>query len=115
MSTVVESSVQKNQACINSCVKCMQACEECLSSCLKEPDVQARAHCISLLRDCIDICALAGQWMSRGSEYAKQICSLCATICDACAAECAKFQDTHCKHCTDYCKQCGDECRKMSA
>lgn len=115
MPTVVNSSVTQFQTCIDACNKCMQACEECLTSCLKEADVQARVHCINMLRDCADICALASQWMSRGSMYAKQLCQVCATICDACATECAKFQDAHCKDCADACRKCADECRRMSA
>jgi len=115
MATVVNSTVQQYQTCIDACNKCMQACEECLTSCLKEPDVQARIHCINLLRDCIDVCALAAQFMARNSAYAKQICNLCATICDACGAECAKFQDTHCKQCAEECRKCAQECRNMAA
>jgi hypothetical protein len=114
MPAVVDSSVQQYQTCIDACNKCMQACEECLTSCLKEADVQARIHCINMLHDCADICAMAAQWMSRGSMYAKQLCQLCATICDACAVECAKFQDAHCQECANYCRQCAEECRKMS-
>lgn len=115
MATVVGSSVQQWQSCIDACMKCMQACEQCLTSCLKEPDVQARINCINMLRDCVDICALSSQWMSRGSMQAKQMCQLCATICDACATECAGYQDQHCKACADFCRKCADECRKMSA
>jgi len=115
MPTIVETSVQQNQTCIVACNKCMQACEQCLTSCIKEPDAQARATCINLLRDCIDICALSARFMSRNSANSKQLCNLCATICDACAAECAKFQDTHCKQCADECHNCANECRKMAA
>lgn len=81
----------------------MQACEECLTSCLKEADVQARIHCINILRDCADICSMASQWMSRGSMYANEFCQLCA-----------KFQDAHCQSCANFCRQCADECRKMT-
>ncbi|TLS49988.1 four-helix bundle copper-binding protein [Paenibacillus antri] len=115
MPTVIDSTVTHFQACIDACSKCMQACEECLTSCLKEPDVQARQHCISMLRDCADICSMAALWMSRGSMHAKQLCQLCATICDACAADCAKFQDAHCKACADACRKCAEECRRMAA
>ncbi|WP_153126007.1 four-helix bundle copper-binding protein [Peribacillus tepidiphilus] len=115
MTTVINSSVQQFQTCIDACNKCMQACEECLTSCLKEAHVQDRKHCINILRDCSAICAMAAQWMSRGSMYAKQFSQLCATICDACAIECAKFQDTHCQECANLCRQCAEECRKMSS
>lgn len=114
MPTVIDTSVQKFQTCIDACNKCMQACEECFASCLQEPDVKARAHCIQMLRDCADICALSAQYMSHNSMHSKQLCSLCATICDACATECTKFQDDHCQRCADFCRQCADECRMMA-
>jgi hypothetical protein len=115
MATVVDSTVQQWQSCIDACMKCMQACEQCLTSCLKEPDVETRIKCINMLRDCADICAQSSQWMSRGSMYAKQMCQLCATICDACAVECARFQDQHCQDCADFCRKCAQECWTMSA
>lgn len=108
-------TTQHTQSCIDACHACMQACEHCLSACLNEPDVQARIHCIQLLRDCADICSFATQLMSRNSSYYKQICNVCATICDACATECAKFKDEHCQQCADICRKCADECRKMAA
>lgn len=114
MATIVNPSAAAFQSCIDACTKCLQACEECLTACLKEPDVQARIHCIQMLRDCADICALASQWMSRSSMHAKQICQLCATLCEACAADCAKFQDAHCQACADECRKCAEACRKMS-
>jgi hypothetical protein len=58
------------------CNKCMQVCEECLTSCLNEPDVQARVHCIQVLRDCAEICSMASRYMSRNSNYAKTICEV---------------------------------------
>ncbi|NLG83599.1 MAG: four-helix bundle copper-binding protein [Firmicutes bacterium] len=112
---VLETSVVKYQSCINECNRCMQVCEECLQSCLKEPDAAARAHCIALLQDCADLCALSARFMSRGSMHAKQVCGLCATICEACAAECDRFQDQHCRTCADECRRCADECRKMTS
>lgn len=115
MATVVASVGQQYQACIHACNACIVACEDCLTLCLKEPDIQARVMCINLLRDCNDICALASRYMSRGSTYAIQLCSLCATICDACAVECAKFQDAHCQQCAEACRKCADECRKMAS
>jgi hypothetical protein len=114
MTAVMDSSITQFQTCIDACNKCMQTCEECLSSCLKEPHVQARIHCINILRDCADICAMASKWMSRGSMHAEQICQLCATICDDCATDCAKFQDAHCKACAEQCRKCADACRKMA-
>ncbi|MEW5783773.1 MAG: four-helix bundle copper-binding protein [Bacillota bacterium] len=109
----VDTSQSTWQRCIDACVKCMQACEQCITSCLQEPDVQARMHCIQVLRDCADICSLSAQWMSRGSTHAHQLCMICADICDACAAECAKFKDRHCQDCAQFCRDCATECRNM--
>ena len=114
MTTNTHTSVRQYQGCIDACMKCMQACEECLSACLKESDVQARIHCISMLRDCSDICALAAQLMSRGSMHASLLCTVCATICEACAADCSQFPDNHCKQCADLCRACANECRTMA-
>lgn len=114
MPTTVDSSVERFQTCIDACTSCMQACEQCLTSCLQEPDVKNRFKCIQTLRDCADICALASQWMSRDSSYARELCGLCAEICDACAKECDMFQDAHCKACADACRQCAQECRTMA-
>lgn len=104
---------QEYQACIDACSKCAAECEHCATACLKEPDVQARTHCIQLLRDCADICVQSVQWMARGSTFAKAMCELCAQVCDACGAECAKFKDEHCQRCATACRQCAEECRKM--
>ncbi|NHN33304.1 four-helix bundle copper-binding protein [Paenibacillus agricola] len=106
---------QNVQKCIDACNECMKACEQCFSACLQEPDVGARVHCISMLRDCADICSLTAQYLARNSMSAKQICSLCASICEACAEHCSKFKDEHCKTCVEMCKKCAEVCRNMAA
>jgi len=70
--------------------------------------------CIQLDRDCANICLTAAAFMSRESEYAKQICNTCAEICDTCAQECQKHQMDHCQKCAEDCRRCSDECRKMA-
>lgn len=115
MPVVVDTRVDKYQRCIDACTRCAQACEQCLSSCLREPDVQARTHCIGLLRDCADVCWMAARWMARPSAYAKALCQLCAEICEACAGECERFKDDHCQECARACRECATECRKMQA
>ncbi|MCO1602109.1 four-helix bundle copper-binding protein [Desulfosporosinus nitroreducens] len=62
---IATNATASMQACIDACNSCFQACEECYTACLNEPDVQARIHCIQVLRDCADICAMASQYMSR--------------------------------------------------
>ena len=105
---------QKFQSCITACSDCAVQCFQCASACLDEQDVKMLVHCIKLDRDCAAICQLAVQAMASGSEFAKQICNLCATICDACAVECEKHSTLeHCKKCAEACRKCAAECRKM--
>jgi hypothetical protein len=101
-------------ACITACQTCAVECEHCATACLQKPDVTARIRCIQLQRDCADICFMAVAFMARGSNYAKQICALCADICDACGAECARFKDDHCQRCVEECRRCAAECRRMA-
>ncbi|WP_317128819.1 four-helix bundle copper-binding protein [Hymenobacter elongatus] len=58
---------QSQQAARNACVA---AGEHCAAAYLQEQDVDMMARCISLTRDCADICALTARLAARGSEYA---------------------------------------------
>ena len=73
------------------------------------------ARCIELDRDCADICAMAAILMSRGSEYAKELCALCAKVCRDCGEECSKHQTDHCQECATACMKCAEECERMAA
>jgi hypothetical protein len=52
--------------------------------------------------------------MARGSEFASDICQVCADICEACGAECAKHSHPHCQACAQACDRCAQECRQMA-
>jgi hypothetical protein len=107
---------EKYQSCIEACFSCAESCEACATACLRESDVSRLARCIQLDRDCADICAVAGRYMSRDSEYAKNMCRVCADVCDACAAECDKHKSMeHCRICAESCRACASECRRMMA
>jgi hypothetical protein len=103
------------QSCIEACQLCVSACEHCATACLGEDDVKMMARCIMLDRSCADFCALAAREMTRGSEFARQICGLCADICQACGDECAKHQMDHCQECARACHACATACREMAA
>lgn len=107
--------MQNYQSCIEACSKCAIACHTCSAACLKEDDVKAMARCIELDMDCAEICTLAAGFMARGSDYAKQICALCAQICRACGEECKKHEADHCQRCAEACFACAEECERMSA
>ena len=90
------------------------ACEYCATCDLHEQNVKTMASCVQINRDCANICWTASQFMSRDSEYVKQICNVCADICEACAKECERYTDMdHCQKCAQACRRCAKECRKM--
>ncbi|WP_254591328.1 four-helix bundle copper-binding protein [Methanocella conradii] len=64
---------EKYQSCIEACFDCAESCEACATNCLRDPNVKMLSKCIKLLRDCSDICAVSGRYMSRDSEYARNI------------------------------------------
>ena len=71
MSSALQNS--KYQSCIDACNDCFEACEFCATECLREEEVKMMSKCIQRCRDCANICVTASQFMSRDSEYAKQI------------------------------------------
>ena len=103
------------QSCIAACNDCAVACDHCATACLSEKDVARMAQCIRLDMDCAAICRLAVAYMSRGSEFAADICDLCADICEACAKECSLHPMAHCQECAKACRRCAQECRKMAS
>lgn len=108
-------SHEKYQSCINACDACAVECEHCATACLEEDQVKKLTRCNQLNRDCADICRLASALMARGSEFASQICALCAEICQTCGDECAKHKEMeHCQRCAEVCYRCAEECRKMA-
>jgi hypothetical protein len=108
-------SVAQQWSCIQACNACALACEHCAAACLEEPDVASMTACITLDRDCAEVCRLAAAWMTRNSERAGALCQLCAEVCEACAEECARHAPDHCQQCAHACQACADECRSMAA
>lgn len=104
---------QQNQRLLDALNACIAACEHCATACLQEQNVQMMARCISLDRDCADICALTARFLARGSEHAQHLLRECAEICHACGVECAQHADhmEHCRQCAEACKQCEEACR----
>ncbi len=107
-------SHEQYQSCIEACVACAQACEHCANACLGEKDVAKMAECIRHDRDCAEICWLASAWMSRGSQFAEELCRVCADVCDACGRTCRQHKMDHCQACADACEQCAEACRRMA-
>ena len=101
----------QNQNLLAALNACLASCEHCATACLGEQSVQMMARCISLDRDCADICALTARFVARGSEHAQHLLKECAEICNACAEECEKHADMPaCKACAEACRRCAQAC-----
>ena len=100
------------QELIRKLLDCALACEHCATSCLQEEDVKMMAGCISLDRDCSDICFQAARLLQRDSRIACQYLLLCEEICRMCAEECHKHEAEHCQRCADACEACADVCHE---
>jgi hypothetical protein len=73
------------------------------------------ARCIALDIDCAALCRMAAGFMSRGSDFTRAICVLCADVCNTCGEECAKHRHDHCQQCAQACRRCAEACHAMSA
>lgn len=101
--------------CIDACLDCAALCNHCASASLKEKDLAMMARCIQLDMECAALCYGAAQLMSLGSDYAKEVCRLCAKLCRECAEECAHHDNKHCQECAKACRKCAEECLHMAA
>lgn len=95
-----------NQSQIEALSAAVAACDNCSTACLQEADVQAMSRCITLSRDCADVCALTLRLVARNSEYAASLLKECVQICIACADECGRHDNVHCQQCAEACRRC---------
>lgn len=95
---------------IQKLLDCALACEYCASACLKEADVAKMTGCISLDRDCSDLCIQAMRLLKRESVIGHQFLLICEEICRLCADECGKHEHAHCQECARACRECAEAC-----
>ena len=95
---------------IQKLLNCALACENCATECLHEEDAENMTRCITLTRDCADICTLGARLLQRKSEIGHQFLVLCEEICRMCADECFQHQYEHCQQCADDCHECAEAC-----
>ena len=103
---------ENHQELIQKLLNCALTCEHCATSCLQEEDVAMMANCISLDRDCSDICFQAARLLQRESQIGRQFLVLCEKICRMCAEECSQHDDEHCQRCAEACRACADACHQ---
>ena len=99
-----------HSALIKKLLDCALACENCATACLHEEDVAPMVRCVSLDRDCADLCTLAARSLKRNSEIAHQYLVLCEEICRRCAGECDMHDHPHCRQCATACLACAEAC-----
>jgi hypothetical protein len=97
---------------IDACLRGAQECEHVLDTCVKDPEKLAER--LRLTRDCADICWTTAAFLSRGSQFAGEICRMCAEVAEACGAECAQREMEDCQRCADVCRQVTEECRRVA-
>lgn len=103
------------ESCVQACNACAITCETCAAACLREDDVGMMARCIRLDLDCAALCRLAALSMVRDSEFARDVCALCAQVCRACGEECGRHKADHCQRCAQDCRACAEACERMAA
>lgn len=97
---------------IQELFNCAIVCEKCENACLSETDIAMMRNCITLDRDCADICILTARLLQRDSKVGHHLLNTCEEICRMCAEECDKHSHMeHCKECAEVCKKCADACR----
>ncbi|MBC7446617.1 MAG: four-helix bundle copper-binding protein [Hymenobacteraceae bacterium] len=107
----------QNQTLLTALYACISACEHCATACLGEENVRMMVRCVSLDRDCADVCALTARLLARGSEHGPHLLRECAEVCKLCGDECAKHAAhmPHCQECADACRRCEAACRAALA
>src|SRR5437879_3742802 len=91
--------------------RCIQTAIHCLT---RGPEHATRDH-IGLRWDCRDIGHVAAALMTRGSQFHRETCDICAAICTACAESCERMDDPIMKACATLCRDCARLCREMTA
>lgn len=103
------------QEAINICWECRNVCQKTLyNHCLTEGGAHIEQAHIKLMTDCIQICQVAADFMTRGSGLHEEVCMACAKICLACAESCESIGGAAMLDCALKCRACAESCQNMS-
>jgi hypothetical protein len=106
-------------AAIDACFDCAQVSTACADACLAEDDVADMRRCISLDRNCADLCDAVGRVLSRQTEYdalvTQRSLEACIRACAASAEECEKHahHHEHCRVCVEVTRACAAACTTL--
>jgi len=106
-----------NSAHVQTLWECRHHCQKTLFEyCLTMGGLHTQPEHIRRMLDCIEICQLAADFMTRGSVSAQyEIMEACAEICLLCATSCEKISDEKMLQCAEICRKCEKACRKMTS
>lgn len=107
---------EKMHHCISECWQCRANCQDALfNHCLIIGYEHLAEKHVKIMTDCIEICQLAADFMTRNSSIYQLICKTCAEICDACAQSCEEIGDECMTKCAQICRSCAETCREIYA
>ncbi len=99
---------------IQLCWECRATCQETLyQHCLDMGGEHVAAAHVKAMTDCIEICQVAADFMTRRSPLHMVVCAACAAICSACATSCDHIAGDTMKACADLCRRCAKACDDM--
>ncbi len=94
---------------------CRETCQRTLFKyCLQMDGEHSAPRHVKTMIDCIQICQVAADFITRESENHTSVCETCATICDKCVTSCEMLGGEHMQACANACRKCADMCRKMT-
>ncbi len=107
-------SVNMEDAIQNS-LDCYRVVTNCLQHCLSLGGKHSEVTHITLMKECAEICKLTAGFMIEKSDFAHDLCGVCARVCDACANHCEHIEasDVMMNLCVQACRRCADSCRNM--
>src|SRR5205823_13643510 len=90
---------------IEACLQCLHWCSACVDEALNDPSRMAGS--ISLCHECAPVCSVWASLLSSNSQFAHELCSVCADICEACAAESGQHKHVETmRRCAETCARC---------
>ena len=101
--------------CIDRCTDCHQVCVETISAGVQQGGQPAHLLHLRLLMDCATVTDTTRDLMLRSSDFAHQVCGLCAGVCERSAASCERIGGEQMQRCADACRRCAESCKKMAA
>lgn len=108
---VQEESMMMQQ--FNAFGDCVLRCNQCVTACLNHQDHHGHSmDCAPLCRDCADVCAVAGQFLTRESELSQPMNELAVMAAQKCFDKCSTHDDESCRACAEACSNLISLCAK---